>query len=388
MCTARSPRLSPSRRHIRVSPRDWRRLVGKSDRSIRVVVAKRRCSLDAREDLPYPRRWFYCHRGPTRVDAVQAASCSRHITGMRVKTLLDGGAYGSYACEHVLYGALQTLTYRSRPIPFRAAACSRTPPCWPKRGHGPPQPLRSVNSPTDRETLAIDPADLRTRIIVKQTRSREYLRCNSGRADASACDAVRNWPGRSAAAFGRGVGLACSSYLSGAGLRPLERHAPSVHLKLDRAGLHGLLRRTNRSGSTMCWSVACGGLGSDPLDIRRSRRHDLPPLIWDPIRAAHVMRATPHSSAERARIFWLSVRRSSALRRSSCSRTSASSTPMIRPKRRFRKHLPRRKCSAHRHDRLLHSTEIGREFREARRAVSHLFLFGGDRRIERGPFHR
>ena len=91
------------------------------------------------------------------------------ITAMHLKTLLDGGAYGSYGVASTFYtGALQTVTYR---IPrYRFEACrmfTNKPPCGPKRGHGTPQPRFGQEVQLDKiaEALAIDPAALRLKIV-------------------------------------------------------------------------------------------------------------------------------------------------------------------------------------------------------------------------------
>ncbi len=92
------------------------------------------------------------------------------------------------------------------------------------------------------ERLAIDPADLRLRIVAPpDTLTANYLRVgtiglaecirrsSNGRAGGSA---FRKLP------LGRGCRLACSSYLSGAGLPINWNDLPhsGVQLKLDRSG--------------------------------------------------------------------------------------------------------------------------------------------------------
>src|SRR6266498_3165505 len=57
---------------------------------------------------------FYCHRGrhPTLMWVKTGVKRDGAITGMHFRSLLDGGAYGSYGVASTYYtGALQTVTY-------------------------------------------------------------------------------------------------------------------------------------------------------------------------------------------------------------------------------------------------------------------------------------
>src|SRR5581483_8281535 len=203
------------------------------------------------------------------------------ITGMRVRTLLDGGAYGSYGVASTFYtGALQTVTYHIPTYEFQGCRVfTNKPPCGPKRGHGTPQTRFGQEIQLDKiaEGLKLDPADLRLRIVEQpDTLTANYLRV--GTIGLSECirRVVRasNW----AAKFrrlptGRGVGLACSSYLSGAGLPIYWNDMPhsGVQLKLDRSGgvtaFCGATEIGQGSDDVLVGCVA-EVLGIDPLDIR------------------------------------------------------------------------------------------------------------------------
>src|SRR4029434_494133 len=91
------------------------------------------------------------------------------ITGMHVKTLLDGGAYGSYGVASTFYtGALQTVTYHIPSYHFQGCRVfTNKPPCGPKRGHGTPQSRFGQEIQLDKiaESLSIDPGDPRLRIV-------------------------------------------------------------------------------------------------------------------------------------------------------------------------------------------------------------------------------
>src|SRR3989454_4309637 len=87
---------------------------------------------------------FYCHRGrhPTLMAVKTGVTRDGAITAMHFRSLLDGGAYGSYGVASTYYtGALQTVTYPIKRHKIQGArAFTNKPPCGPKRRHGTPQP--------------------------------------------------------------------------------------------------------------------------------------------------------------------------------------------------------------------------------------------------------
>src|SRR3989441_10080120 len=92
---------------------------GKSDPfNHEVVICKAAQILDRPVKICLTREEvFYCHRGrhPVLMRFETGVKQDGTITGMRVQTVLDGGAYGSYGVASTFYtGALQTVTY---PIP-------------------------------------------------------------------------------------------------------------------------------------------------------------------------------------------------------------------------------------------------------------------------------
>jgi len=203
------------------------------------------------------------------------------IRGVDLQTLLDGGAYGSYGVVSTFYtGALQTVTYDIPRYRFRGCRVfTNKPPCGPKRGHGTPQARFGQEVQLDKiaERLQVDPADFRLNIVAPaDSLTANYLRVGT----IALADCIRSVVGRSdwkntfrKLPYGRGVGLACSSYLSGAGLPINWNDLPhsGVQLKLDRSG--GV---TAFSGATEIGQgsddvlVACVAevLGIDPFDIR------------------------------------------------------------------------------------------------------------------------
>jgi 4-hydroxybenzoyl-CoA reductase subunit alpha len=258
---------------------------GKSDPfNHEVVIAKAAWLLDRPVKICLTREEvFYCHRGrhPVLMRMRTGVKADGTITGMDVQTLLDGGAYGSYGVASTFYtGALQTVTYH---IPaYRFHGCrvfTNKPPCGPKRGHGTPQSRFGQEIQLDKiaDALALDPADLRLRIVEKpETLTANYLRVGTiGLAECiRRVTRAAEWSSKHRKLPpGQGVGLACSSYLSGAGLPIYWNDMPhsGVQLKLDRSGgVTAFCGATEIGQGSDDVLVACVAevLGIDPTDIR------------------------------------------------------------------------------------------------------------------------
>jgi 4-hydroxybenzoyl-CoA reductase alpha subunit len=226
---------------------------------------------------------FYCHRGrhPVLMEVRTGVSKDGRIRAMHFKTALDGGAYGSYGVASTYYtGALQTVTYHVERYKFQGfRAFTNKPPCGPKRGHGTPQPRFALEVQLDKlaEDLAIDPAELRLRHLVPpNSLTANYLRVGSMELGACIRKVVEGsqWNTRfRQLPLGRGVGIACSSYISGAGLPIYWNEMPhsGVQLKCDRGGgvtvFCGSTDIGQGSDSVLAYVVA-EVLGIDPVDIR------------------------------------------------------------------------------------------------------------------------
>jgi 4-hydroxybenzoyl-CoA reductase subunit alpha len=215
---------------------------------------------------------FYCHRGRHPVlmqvtTGIKKDGDRVSITAQRLRTALDGGAYGSYGVASTYYtGALQTVTYKMPAYEFQGVrAFTNKPPCGPKRGHGTPQPRFGFEVHLDKiaTKIGMNPADLRLGMLAEpETVTANWLRI--GTVGLRRCiEAVvagsgfrERWGKMPEGRGFRGLGLACGSYLCGAGLPIYWNHMPQsgVQLKLDRSG---------------CVAVFCGeaeiGQGSDSV---------------------------------------------------------------------------------------------------------------------------
>ncbi|HEV2287856.1 MAG TPA: molybdopterin cofactor-binding domain-containing protein [Candidatus Acidoferrales bacterium] len=258
---------------------------GKSDPfQHEIVVAKAALMLDRPVKICLTREEvFYCHRGrhPVLMKFKTGVKEDGTITGMHLQTLIDGGAYGSYGVASTFYtGALQTTTYR---IPrYRFQGCrtfTNKPPCGPKRGHGTVQPRFGQEVQLDKiaEKLSIDPAELRLRIVQSSDSvTANFLRL--GTVNLAECirrvvklsgwnEKFRKLP------EGRGVGLACSAYLTGAGLPIYWNKMPhsGVQLKLDRGGGITIFCGSSEIGQgsdDVLAAIVAEVLGLETFDIR------------------------------------------------------------------------------------------------------------------------
>ena len=233
---------------------------------------------------------FYCHRGrhPVLMHVKTGVKKDGSITGMHFKSFLDGGAYGSYGVASTFYtGALQTVTYEVPRYKFQGVRCfTNKPPCGPKRGHGTPQPRYALEVHLDKiaEQLQIDPAVMRRNHLVKPySVTANYLRVGS-MGLGKCIDKViagSDWKNKFSAwnrdnrnlPYGKGIGIACSSYICGAGLPIYWNSMPQsgVQLRLDRQGgvcvMCGSVDIGQGSDSILAYIVA-EVLGIDPFDIR------------------------------------------------------------------------------------------------------------------------
>jgi 4-hydroxybenzoyl-CoA reductase alpha subunit len=242
---------------------------------------------------------FYCHRGRHPVlmkvrTGVQIKDGSGgrmphgfKILGQELHTLLDGGAYGSYGVASTFYtGALQTVTYQIPRYRFRGCRTfTNKPPCGPKRGHGTPQPRFGLEVHIDKicSALGVDPAEWRiANAVPENSLTANWLRVSSTGL-VRCIEAVvegSDWKARRGKlndglknGTRRGLGLACSSYLCGAGLPIYWNELPhsGVQLRLDRSGevvaFCGATEIGQGSDNVLV-AIVADVLGIDPFDVR------------------------------------------------------------------------------------------------------------------------
>jgi len=258
---------------------------GKSDPfNHEIVVAKLALKLGRPVKITLTREEvFYCHRGrhPVQMHLKTGFNKDGTMTSQHLRTTLDGGAFGSYGVASTFYtGALQTTTYKLPNYWFEGArAFTNKPPCGPKRGHGTPQPRFGYEVQLDKAAheLGIDPAELRLRNLVEpDTITANWLRI--GTTGLQKCiEAVvqgSGWQERyGKLPEGRGLGIACSAYMTGAGLPIYWNHMPQsgVQLQLDRSGNVAVFcgeAEIGQGSDSILAAMVAEVLGIDIKDIR------------------------------------------------------------------------------------------------------------------------
>jgi len=207
---------------------------------------------------------FYAHRGrhPVKMRIKTGVKTDGEITAVHYQSWLDGGAYASYGIATTYYtGALMTVTYRIPAYKFDGVRVyTNKPPCGPKRGHGTTQPRWGFECQLDKISvdLGLDPLEYRKRILQPaNSRTINQLRVTSmglGQCLDAVGKATSFSDKHGTLPRGKGIGLAGSAYISGAGLPIYWNEMPhsGAIVKLDRGG-----------GVTVACGTAEIGQGSD-----------------------------------------------------------------------------------------------------------------------------
>jgi 4-hydroxybenzoyl-CoA reductase alpha subunit len=215
---------------------------------------------------------FYAHRGrqPMKMILKTGFKKDGSLTGIHMRTFLDGGAFGSYGLVTTYYsGVFLTLPYRVPRFKFDGYRIYTNKPAGgPKRGHGAVQPRFAMECQMDRaaEQLGIDPIELRLRnaiepnsVTVNQFRVtscgiRECLESTRTRSEwKEKFERYKRQPNKFVR---KGIGVAASTYISGAGKSIIWNEMPhsGVQIKVDRGG-----------GVTVFCGASDIGQGSDSM---------------------------------------------------------------------------------------------------------------------------
>jgi 4-hydroxybenzoyl-CoA reductase subunit alpha len=219
---------------------------------------------------------FWAHRGRPRtiIDLKTGVKKDGHITAVKARVVQDGGAYCSYGVVTILYsGALLGALYDIPNIQYDGyRVLTNKPACGAMRGHGTVNVRFAFESQLDELALAIgiDAAEIRRRnllqppcITVNGLRVQSYglPECIEKTVDRS------GWKQRKGKLpKGRGLGIACSHYVSGAANSIIRSDMPhsTVNIKIDRDG--GVVVYTGASeigqgSDTMTAQIAAEVLG-------------------------------------------------------------------------------------------------------------------------------
>jgi len=191
---------------------------------------------------------FLTHRGRPATDIRLKLGLKQtgEITAVDCEIVQRGGAYGGYGLVTILYaGALLHALYRVGAVRYRGyRVYANLPPCGAMRGHGAVDARHAFESLLDEMAgqLGLDPfAVRRANLIEPPYRTLNDLQVNSYGLPACLdwAEKASGWHARRGKLpKGRGLGMACSHYVSGSA-KPVhwsgEPHA-TINLRLDFDG--------------------------------------------------------------------------------------------------------------------------------------------------------
>ena len=226
---------------------------------------------------------FLAHRGRPRtiIDLKTGIKNDGRITAVSARVVQDGGAYCSYGVVTILYsGALLGALYDIPNIQYDGyRVLTNKPACGAMRGHGTVNVRFAFESQLDElaAKIGMDPAEIRRRnllqppcITVNGLRVQSYglPECIEKIVERSEWDKRKGKLPK-----GRGLGIACSHYVSGAANSIIRSDMPhsTVNIKIDRDG--GVVVYTGASdigqgSDTMCAQVAAETLGCSLPRVR------------------------------------------------------------------------------------------------------------------------
>ena len=226
---------------------------------------------------------FWAHRGRPRtiIDLKTGVKNDGRIVSVKARVVQDGGAYCSYGVVTILYsGALLGALYDIPNIQYDGyRVLTNKPACGAMRGHGTVNVRFAFESQLDElaAKIGMDPAEIRRSnllrppcITVNGLRVQSYglPECIDKTVERS------GWKQRKGKLpKGRGLGIACSHYVSGAANSIIRSDMPhsTVNIKIDRDG--GVVVYTGASeigqgSDTMTAQIAAEVLGCSLSRIR------------------------------------------------------------------------------------------------------------------------
>src|SRR5437660_8944365 len=219
---------------------------------------------------------FWAHRGRPRtiIDLKTGVKKDGRITAVKARVVQDGGAYCSYGVVTILYsGALLGALYDIPNIQYDGyRVLTNKPACGAMRGHGTVNVRFAFESQLDElaATLKIDPAEIRRRnllqppcVTINGLRVQSY-----GLPECIEKVVARSgWNVRMGKLpRGRGLGIACSHYVSGAANSIIRSDMPhsTVNIKIDRDGgvvVYTGAAEIGQGSDTMTAQIAAEALG-------------------------------------------------------------------------------------------------------------------------------
>lgn len=228
--------------------------------------------------MEYSREEMFRHfrgRHKQRIDLKIGVKRDGTITAVDQKVVLDGGAYTSFGVITAYYaGSMLPTLYKMPNYRYEGVRVyTNLPASGAFRGHGVPQPRFAFESLLDMiaEELGLDPIDIRLRNAMEpNTRT-----CNA--LDVSSCEFTQTlvrardtsqWSAkRGRLPAGKGIGVGCGGFVSGAGY-PIYRsdfpHSNAiirVHEDGTAASLHIAAAEIGQGSDTVLVQIAAEELG-------------------------------------------------------------------------------------------------------------------------------
>ncbi|MBC8320729.1 MAG: molybdopterin-dependent oxidoreductase [Bacteroidetes bacterium] len=197
------------------------------------------------------------------------------ITAVKHKAILEGGAYSSFGIVSAYYaGSMLTTLYKFANYKYDGYRINTNlPPCGAFRGHGCPHPRFAFESLLSMiaDDIGMDPIDIR----LKNAMEPEYRTCND--LDIHSCEFTAcledvkkksHWDSkRGNLPKGRGIGIGCGGFVSGAGY-PIYRsqfpHSNAI-IKILEDGSKAMLyigdADIGQGSDTVLAMAACEAMG-------------------------------------------------------------------------------------------------------------------------------
>ena len=213
-------------------------------------------------------------RHPTRTDMALGVSRDGVLTGLDLKSLIDGGAWGSFGVVTTYYnGVLCMGPYRIDNFRYTGKRVyTNKPPSGAMRGHGAVNSRFAMEVIVDMlaEKAGLDPIAFRLRNLLPPmtTTVNEFRITSNGTREA--LETVREASGwteqHGKLPYGEGLGVACGFYISGSALPIHWTKTPqsTVHIKVDSDGgvtVHSLAAEIGQGSDTMLAQCVAEPLG-------------------------------------------------------------------------------------------------------------------------------
>ena len=226
---------------------------------------------------------FYAHRGRPRtiVDLKMGITREGKIAAVQARVIQDGGAYCGFGPVTVLYsGALLGAIYDVPAVRFDGyRVLTNKPACGAMRGHGTVNVRFAFESLLDElaQKAGIDPAEVRRRNLLQAPCvTPNGLRVTSyGLPECIEKVVARSgWKEKKGKLpYGKGLGIACSHYVSGAANPIIRSNMPhtTVNIKIDRDGavtVYSGASDIGQGSDTMQVQVVAETLGVRPERVK------------------------------------------------------------------------------------------------------------------------